>query len=52
MPKQKITLEDLEYEIALTPLEKQRKLFWELVKRYPRWKNQLLDFYMAWENDY
>jgi hypothetical protein len=44
-------LEDLEYELCLEPLEKRRKLFWELVKRYPRLRNDLLDFYVALEND-
>lgn len=49
--KQRIELDDLEYELALAALEKRRALFWELVTKYPRWRDELLSFYVALEND-
>jgi hypothetical protein len=47
----KIDLEDLEYEMAACALEKRRALFWELLRKFPKWRNDLLDFYVALEND-
>lgn len=47
----KIDLDDLEYELALAALHKRRSLFWALVKQYPRWRDELLDFYVALEVD-
>lgn len=48
---QTIDLDDLFYELSLAALHKRRALFWELVAKFPRWRDELLDFYVALEND-